>query len=141
MTLSNKKVIKVAKKKEEEKNTFSFKADDVHFCVKGKFLTAPEPSCCRCGKFDIGVTICVWWLSTLLNKSGKGFKIFLQCYYFPQPTSFKQIGSSIGNTRNKNIILSAKKCLQGKANCSPLKTVIGVTKVGYERYLPYLQLC
>ena len=36
---------------------------------------------------------------------------------------------------------SAKKMLQGNANCSAPKTVIGVTKVANERYLPYLQLC
>jgi len=36
---------------------------------------------------------------------------------------------------------SAKKTLQGNANCSAPKTVIGVTKVANERYLPYLQLC
>ena len=36
---------------------------------------------------------------------------------------------------------SAKKTLQVNANCSAPKTVIGVTKVANERYLPYLQLC
>ena len=36
---------------------------------------------------------------------------------------------------------SAKKMLQGNANCSAPKTVIGVTKVANESYLPYLQLC
>ena len=35
----------------------------------------------------------------------------------------------------------AKKKFQGNANCSAPKTVIGVTKVANERYLPYLQLC
>ena len=34
-----------------------------------------------------------------------------------------------------------KKTLQGNANCSATKTVIGVTKGANERYLPYLQLC
>ena len=34
-----------------------------------------------------------------------------------------------------------KMFLQGNANCSAPKTVIGVTKVANERYLPYLQLC
>ena len=34
-----------------------------------------------------------------------------------------------------------KKTLQGIANCSAPKTVIGVTKVTNERYLPYLQQC
>ena len=34
-----------------------------------------------------------------------------------------------------------KKSLQGNANCSAPKSVIGVTKVANERYLPYLQLC
>ena len=34
---------------------------------------------------------------------------------------------------------SAKKTLQGIANYSAPKTVIGVTKVANERYLPYLQ--
>ena len=34
-----------------------------------------------------------------------------------------------------------KKFLQGFANCSAPKTVIGVRKVANERYLPYLQLC
>ena len=36
---------------------------------------------------------------------------------------------------------SAKTTLQGNANCSAPKTVIGVTKVANERYLLYLQLC
>ena len=31
--------------------------------------------------------------------------------------------------------------MQGNANCSAPKTVIGVTKVANERYLHYLQLC
>ena len=30
--------------------------------------------------------------------------------------------------------------MQGNANCSAAKAVIGVTKVGNERNLPYLQL-
>ena len=34
-----------------------------------------------------------------------------------------------------------KKIIQGNANCSAPKTVIGVTKVRNERYLPYVQLC
>ena len=34
---------------------------------------------------------------------------------------------------------SAKKMLQGNANCTAPKTVIGVTKVANEIYLPYLQ--
>jgi hypothetical protein len=34
-----------------------------------------------------------------------------------------------------------KKTMQRNANCSAPKTVIGVTKVANERYLPYLQLC
>ena len=36
---------------------------------------------------------------------------------------------------------SAKKKFQGNASYSAPKTVIGVTKVANERYLPYLQLC
>ena len=36
---------------------------------------------------------------------------------------------------------SAKKTLQGNAICSSPKTVIGVTKVANEIYLPHLQLC
>ena len=35
----------------------------------------------------------------------------------------------------------AKKMLQGNANCSAPKKVIGVTKASNERHLPYLQLC
>ena len=35
----------------------------------------------------------------------------------------------------------AKETLQGIANCPAPKTVIGVTKVANERYLPYLKLC
>ena len=34
-----------------------------------------------------------------------------------------------------------KKIILGNANCSAPKTVIGVTKVRNERYLPYVQLC
>ena len=36
---------------------------------------------------------------------------------------------------------SAKKSVQGNANCSATRKVIGVTKAANERYLPYLQLC
>ena len=36
---------------------------------------------------------------------------------------------------------SAKKTSQGNANYSAPKTVIGMTKIKNERYLPYLQLC
>ena len=36
---------------------------------------------------------------------------------------------------------SATKILQGNANCSAPKTVIGVTKAANERYFPYVQLC
>ena len=50
------------------------------FCEKVNFLTAPERSCRCCGQFDIGITICVWWVATPLNKSGKGHKIFWQCW-------------------------------------------------------------
>ena len=39
-------------------------------------MTASERNCCCCSQFDIGVTICVGWHATPLNKSGKGFKIF-----------------------------------------------------------------
>ena len=35
---------------------------------------------------------------------------------------------------------SGKKKFQGNANCSAPKTVIGLTNVANERYLPYLQL-
>ena len=34
-----------------------------------------------------------------------------------------------------------KKTLQGNANCSSPKTVIGMTKASNKRYLPYLKLC
>ena len=34
-----------------------------------------------------------------------------------------------------------KNMLQGNANCSAPKTVIGVTKAANDRYLQYLQLC
>ena len=36
---------------------------------------------------------------------------------------------------------SVKKTLQGNADCSATKTVIGVTKVANGRYLPYPQFC
>ena len=43
--------------------------------------------------------------------------------------------------RTSSAEVQRKKTLQGNANCSAPKTVIGVTKVANERYLPYLQLC
>ena len=56
---------KLLKWEKAKKNTFSFKADFVHFfCKKVNFLTAPAWNCCSCGQFYIGVTICVWWLTT-----------------------------------------------------------------------------
>ena len=38
-------------------------------------------------------------------------------------------------------LAGGKKTLQGNANCSAPKTVMGVTKVANEIYLPFLQLC
>ena len=68
---------KVLKWKKTQKNIlFYSKLILSTFLWKGK----PERSCCRCIQFDIGVTICAWWLATLLYKSGKGFKIFSQCW-------------------------------------------------------------
>ena len=37
------------------------------FCEKVSFLTGPAQNCNHCGQFDIGVTICVWWLATPPN--------------------------------------------------------------------------
>ena len=76
MTVSNKKVNKVGK----SKKTYLFIQSWFFplFLLKGKLLKASERSCRRCGQFYFSATICVWCLATPLNKSGKGFKIFLQ---------------------------------------------------------------
>ena len=58
---------KLLKWEKAKKHTFSFKAVFVHFFFKVNFLIGPAQSCCHCGQFDIGVTICVWWLATPLN--------------------------------------------------------------------------
>ena len=39
-------------------------------------LTAPVRSFRRCGQFDMGVTICVWWLATPQNSLARGLKYF-----------------------------------------------------------------
>ena len=68
-------------KSEKAKKKNSFKAVFTNFfCEKVNLLTVPVRGCRRCGQFDIGVTICVQWLATPLNLSGKGYKIFLQCW-------------------------------------------------------------
>ena len=62
---------------EQQKHTFSIKADSVHFFFeKINFLTAPAGSCCRCGQFDIGVAICVYDLQHLLISLARGMKYF-----------------------------------------------------------------
>ena len=52
----------------------------------------------------------------------------------------KKVLNKAGKAQNFFSWSSAKQTLQGIANCSAPKTVIGVTKVANERYSPYLKL-
>ena len=58
------------------------------------------------------------------------------CYYDSTKTSFGFCSCS----ELLQLKFCGKKTLQKIANCSDPNTVIGVTKVANERYLPYLQL-
>ena len=70
VTVSNKKVIEVGKRK---KKTYFFIQSwfGPLLCEKVNFLTAPAWSCRCCGQFDIGVSFYVWWLLISLARGLK----------------------------------------------------------------------
>ena len=84
--------------------------------------------------------------------TAQGFYFFC-CEHIKDPTNLKRVRyfcfypaskkTSFGFCSCSELLQLkfGKKKLQRNANCSAPKTVIGVTKVANERYLPYLQLC
>ena len=59
------------------------------FYEKVNFCISPARRCRRCGKFDIGFVICVWWLAISMARSFKYFQ-----NYLTHLTNFKHFVSS-----------------------------------------------
>ena len=87
--------------------------------------------------YRVGNMIKVMFLLHVLSIKDPICLKLVKCFILPQQRPV------LGSAHAPNFFSwsSAKKMLQENANWSPPKTVIAVTKVENEIYLPYLQLC